>query len=64
MAQITVTFDRPENPPAVCDALNSYLEEVAEWIELAELEKRDDDVEVNRDLYALIERLVGNLAGI
>ena len=64
MAQITVTFDRPEDPPGICDALHSYLEEVAEWIELAELEGRDDDVKINQELYALIERLVGNLAGI
>ena len=61
MAQITVTFDKPENAPGVCDVLHSYLEEVAEWIELAELEERDDDVEVNKELYELIERLIGNL---
>ena len=62
MAQITVTFDKPENAPGVCDALQDFLLEVESWIEDCEGEfDRQDDLAVNTELKELLERLIGNL---
>ena len=61
MAQITVTFDKPENAPGICDELNSYLERLEEWEENARADARDEDAETLRELRELVDRLIGNL---
>ena len=57
MAQITVTFDKPENAPGVCDELRSYLGR----IENAVADGRGGNADALRELYEIIDRLIGNL---